>query len=49
VDDFVKKSQYVYYTKSAFEKVADGIAAFADKEGLHAHARSATIRFETKE
>ena len=49
VDDFVKKSQYVYYTKSAFEKVADGIAAFADKEGLHAHARSATIRFKTKE
>ena len=49
VDDFVKKSQYVYYTKEAFAKVADGIAAFAEKEGLHAHAKSATIRFETKE
>ena len=49
VDDFVKKSQYIYYTPTAFEKVADGIAAFAEKEGLHAHAKSATIRFETKE
>ena len=48
VDDFVKKSQYTYYTSEALEKVADKIAYFADKEGLHAHAKSAAIRFEDK-
>lgn len=46
VDDFVKKSQFTYYTKDAFSRVADDIAYFAEKEGLSAHARSATIRFE---
>ena len=46
VDDFVKKSQYTYYTKEALAKVADDVAFFAEKEGLSAHARSATIRFE---
>ena len=46
VDDFVKKSQYTYYTKEALEKVAYDIAYFAAKEGLDAHAKSATIRFE---
>ena len=46
VDDFVKKSQFSYYTKEALEPVADKIAMFANKEGLHAHAKSATIRFE---
>ncbi|MBR1974511.1 MAG: histidinol dehydrogenase [Clostridia bacterium] len=46
VDDFVKKSQYSYYTKEALEKVADKIATFANKEGLQAHGKSATIRFE---
>ncbi len=46
VDDFVKKSQFTYFTADALEKVADKVAYFADKEGLHAHARSATIRFE---
>ena len=46
VDDFVKKTQFTYYTKEALEKVADKVAAFAEKEGLHAHAKSATIRFE---
>lgn len=45
VDDFVKKSQYTYYTKDALSKVADDVAFFAEKEGLSAHARSATIRF----
>ena len=48
VDDFVKKSQYTYYTSEALEKVADKIAYVADKEGLHAHAKSAAIRFEDK-
>ena len=46
VDDFVKKSQYPYYTRDALKKVADDVAFFAEKEGLSAHARSATIRFE---
>ena len=45
VDDFVKKSQFTYYTKDALENVADKIALFAEKEGLSGHARSATIRF----
>ncbi|MGN1319617.1 MAG: histidinol dehydrogenase [Acutalibacteraceae bacterium] len=48
VDDFVKKSQFTYFTADALEKVADKVAYFADKEGLHAHAKSATIRFEDK-
>ena len=48
VDDFVKKSQYTYYTKDALSKIADDVAYFAEKEGLSAHARSATIRFESE-
>ena len=46
VDDFVKKSQFTYFTRDALGKVADKVAYFAEKEGLHAHAKSATIRFE---
>ena len=46
VDDFVKKSQFTYFTRDALGKVADKIACFAEKEGLHAHAKSATIRFD---
>ncbi|MCD8107480.1 MAG: histidinol dehydrogenase [Oscillospiraceae bacterium] len=46
VDDFVKKSQFTYYTKEAFEKVYGDVAYFAQKEGLEAHAKSATIRYE---
>ena len=45
VDDFVKKSQYTYYTKEALSKVAEDVAFFAEKEGLSAHAKSATVRF----
>ncbi len=48
VDDFVKKSQFTYFTADALEKVADKVSYFAKKEGLDAHARSATIRFEDK-
>ena len=47
VDDFVKKTQYTYYTKDALLKVKDDVAYFAAKEGLTAHAKSALIRFET--
>ncbi len=46
VDDFVKKTQYTYYTRDALGKVKDDIDLFAKKEGLGAHAKSATIRFE---
>ena len=46
VDDFVKKSQYIYYTKDALSAVYKKVAAFAEKEGLSAHARSARARFE---
>ncbi len=46
VDDFVKKSQFTYYTREALEKTADKIAYFANKEGLDAHAKSATVRFD---
>ena len=44
VDDFVKKTQYSYYTETALGKVADKVALFANKEGLQAHAKSAIIR-----
>lgn len=46
VDDFVKKSQYTYFTRDALGQVAEQIAAFARQEGLEAHARSAVVRFE---
>lgn len=46
VDDFVKRTQFTYYTREALSRVADDISYFAKKEGLDAHARSATIRFE---
>ncbi|MBP5303736.1 MAG: histidinol dehydrogenase [Clostridia bacterium] len=46
VDDFVKKTQYTYYTKEALERVANDVATFAKKEGLTAHAKSAVIRTE---
>ena len=46
VDDFVKKTQYTYYTREALCEVAEDVAFFANKEGLGAHARSATVRFE---
>ena len=46
VDDFVKKSQYTYFTRDALARVAGSVARFARQEGLEAHARSATVRFE---
>ncbi|MBQ3235266.1 MAG: histidinol dehydrogenase [Clostridia bacterium] len=45
VDDFIKKTQYIYYDKNALAKVANAVDYFAKKEGLTAHAKSATIRF----
>ena len=46
VDDFVKKTQYTYFTADALAKVAEDVAFFATKEGLTAHAKSAVIRSE---
>lgn len=46
VDDFVKKTQYTYFTAEALSRVAEDVAVFARKEGLTGHARSAMIRLE---
>ena len=46
VDDFVTKTQFIYYTADALNAVAEDIAVFARKEGLDAHARSAEVRRE---
>ncbi|MDR0889731.1 MAG: histidinol dehydrogenase [Oscillospiraceae bacterium] len=46
VDDFVKKSAYLYYPRQALEKSGQRVADFARREGLDAHARSITIRME---
>ena len=46
VDDFVKKTQYTYFTREALTDLAQDVAAFARKEGLTGHARSALIRTE---
>jgi histidinol dehydrogenase len=46
VDDFVKKSQYTYFTRDALQAVADKVALFAEQEGLSGHARSVKARFE---
>ena len=44
VDDFVKKSSFLYYTQEAIAPVADRIADFARREGLDAHAQSVLTR-----
>ena len=44
VDDFTKKTQFCYYTQEALGAVANKVEYFANKEGLHAHAKSAVIR-----
>ena len=46
VDDFVKKSQYTYFTRDALAAVKDKVALFARQEGLEGHARSVLARFE---
>jgi len=48
VDDFVKKSQFIYYTREAQAAAAADVALFAEKEGLTGHARSALIRGEER-
>ena len=46
VDDFVKKSSFLYYDQAALSPVAERIVEFARREGLEAHARSVLIRNE---
>ncbi len=49
VDDFVKKTQFTYYTEKGLSEVYKDVAYFAEKEGLTAHAKSATVRFGDKD
>ena len=44
VDDFIKKTQFIYYTEEALAKTGEDVAYFAEKEGLSAHARAVTKR-----
>ncbi|MDL2293475.1 histidinol dehydrogenase [Ruminococcaceae bacterium OttesenSCG-928-D13] len=46
VDDFVKKSSYLYYSQEALENASDKVIAFAQSEGLDGHARSVSVRFD---
>ena len=45
VDDFIKKTQYMYFTPDALEALSGKIATIARAEGLEAHARAALVRF----
>lgn len=49
VDDFIKKSSYLYYSKEALQASADQVIAFAEMEGLDGHARSMAVRKESKQ
>ena len=49
VDDFRKRSSFLYYTREALAEAAPRIAEFARREGLEAHARSVLSRRQTKE
>ena len=46
VDDFVKKSQFIYYTRDALGRAQETVSHFAKREGLTGHARSVDIRFD---
>ncbi len=44
VDDFIKRTSYLYYTEEALSLVSERVADFAHREGLTAHAKSITVR-----
>ena len=44
VDDFCKRSSYIYYTQEAFDRVAEDVHRFAMHEGLTAHANAVAVR-----
>lgn len=46
VDDYIKKSSYIYYSKEGLAKVKDKAVTIAETEGLTAHANSIKVRFE---
>ncbi|NTW80097.1 MAG: histidinol dehydrogenase [Geobacteraceae bacterium] len=46
VDDFVKKSSIVYFSKNGLQRLGNDIARIAGLEGLEAHGRSVTVRLE---
>ena len=46
VDDFIKKSSIIYYSKEALEKVHSDVERFAEAESLTAHANSIAVRFK---
>ncbi|NLG23967.1 MAG: histidinol dehydrogenase [Clostridiales bacterium] len=48
VDDFVKKSSYIYYTREALQAAAPHVIRLAECEGLSAHARSVAARLEVE-
>ena len=49
VDDFVKKTQFTYYTPQAFRSAAEDVDFFARQESLTGHGKSAMIRLEADE
>ena len=49
VDDFIKKSSIVYYSREALKPIHKDIIAFAEAEHLTAHANSIRVRFENEE
>ena len=46
VDDFCRRSSYLYYTPAALEKVSENVMRFARREGLDAHANAVAVRME---
>jgi histidinol dehydrogenase len=46
LDDFVKKSSLIYYSREALKQAKDDIVCIAENEGLDAHANTLKIRFE---
>lgn len=48
VDDYIKKSSYLYYSKEALQGASDSVIEFAETEGLSGHARSMAIRKDTR-
>ena len=46
VEDFIKRSSFIYYTEEALGAVQERVVDFAEREGLTAHARSVSIRFD---
>lgn len=49
VDDYIKKSSIIYYSREALEEVHEDIITFAEAEHLTAHANSIRVRFENKD